>query len=101
MKKGFTIVEAMIVVSIVGILAAIAIPSFIKARDKAELDHELSKAMSSGDTNISKVVGIINERKYKPEFLFEYDGVRVYRFIDDDDISSASKYKYFSKEVGK
>ena len=35
MKKGFTLVEIMIVVAIIGLLAAIAIPSFVKSRNSA------------------------------------------------------------------
>ena len=35
-KSGFTLVEIMIVVAIIGLLAAIAIPSFVNARTKSQ-----------------------------------------------------------------
>jgi prepilin-type N-terminal cleavage/methylation domain-containing protein len=35
-KSGFTLVEIMIVVAIIGLLAAIAIPNFVKARETSQ-----------------------------------------------------------------
>jgi|266.fasta.fasta_contig_51_2495650_length_695_multi_4_in_0_out_0_1 type IV pilus assembly protein PilA len=63
-KKGFTLIELMIVVAIIGILAAIAIPNFLR--------FQLKSKSSEGKVNIAAIRTA--EESYLAEFG-EYVGV--------------------------
>ena len=67
-EKGFTLVELMIVIVIVGILSAVALPNFLSQTDKAKATEAKTQAASllkqvtvdSLGSNITGAVGIAN-----------------------------------------
>ena len=54
-KQGFTLVELMIVVAIIGLLSAVALPQFLNARDRAD-----AKAKVGELTGIAKECATFN-----------------------------------------
>ena len=61
-KKGFTLIELMIVVAIIGILAAIAIPNFLKFQAKSKT--------SEAKTNLGAIfAGDVAADRGHPAFL--------------------------------
>ena len=46
LSKGFTLVELMIVVAIIGILSAVALPQFLNVRTRADAKTKIAEAVS-------------------------------------------------------
>ncbi len=82
-KKGFTLVEIMIVVAIIGIIIAIAVPAFLRAREQsrgtacqenlAKIDgaveqYALENKLGQGESvTVADLVGVTGYLKKDPE----------------------------------
>ena len=72
MKKGFTLAEVLITLAIIGVVAAISIPSVISNSQQQEFKTGLKKAVSVLNSAITMNIALDGESPYDNVDLFNY-----------------------------
>ena len=91
-KKGFTIVELVIVIAVIAILSAVLIPTFSSVVKKAEESAALQEATSAVTILLSEEDGQLDETAGTTYNIVYKSGNKEYWYkVSDNKITSATK----------
>lgn len=99
-KKGFTLIELMIVVAIMGVLAAIAVPAYLDYTRRARMSEVINAfaAIATGVTEYHSVTGYFPDESYTSAnlaYFSDYYGDIVLNNLSDSytNISIVGNFK--------